>query len=289
MPPIYMPLSLGILFLLAGSFAINIGMLIRSRQHPTDWKQRGLRLRTQPWRSQDAATLLLLVVFVQLASAIPAIAAHEHDWINEHQRTVYAIAAQTIFFPFLGLLAFLRISRTRKIIWKDLILTKEMGLRQGIAFGAFCYVGMLFGFAVLAFTNHITLESLGYETNQQKAVEILLGNNFPTWLKFQLVIISIIIAPIVEELIFRGVVLPVCMHGLPVMPAACLVSLLFATMHFHVASFVPLFAVGLAFSLAYIYSGSLVVPITMHALFNGLNILLLFVLGDVPENILSPP
>ena len=32
---------------------------------------------------------------------------------------------------------------------------------------------MLFGFAVLAFTNHITLESLGYETNQQKAVEIL--------------------------------------------------------------------------------------------------------------------
>jgi len=289
MPPIYKFLSLGMLLLLAGSLAINIGMLIRSRQHPIDWKLRASRLRTLPWRFQDAATLLVLVVFAQLASVIPAVVAFDQGWINEHQRDIFAIAVLTIVFPLVGLVAFLRISSARGMHWSDLMLVDNVRLRDRCAFGTYCYVGMLFAVTILAFSNNITLEYLGYEKDHQEVVDILLGQNFPTWLKFQLVIISIVVAPIVEEIIFRGVALPVCMQRLPVIPSAFLVSLLFAAMHFHIPSIVPLFAVGFAFSLAYIYSGSLVVPITMHALFNGINILLLFVLGDVPEKFLSPP
>ena len=188
-----------------------------------------------------------------------------------------------------GLAVFLHISRTRGMCWSELMLVEDVRPRERIAFGTFCYVGMLIGFAILAFANYTILESLGYQADHQEAVEILLGHNSPAWLKVQLVIISIVAAPIIEEIIFRGVALPVCMQRLPVMPATCIVSLLFAAMHLHVSSFVPLFAVSFAFSLAYIYSGSLIVPITMHALFNGINILLLFVLGDAPENLLSPP
>jgi membrane protease YdiL (CAAX protease family) len=40
----------------------------------------------------------------------------------------------------------------------------------------------------------------------------------------------------------------------------------------------PLFVIAVAFSLAYIYSGSIVVPMVMHGLFNGVNVAMLMIL-----------
>jgi len=59
-------------------------------------------------------------------------------------------------------------------------------------------------------------------------------------------------------------------------PAVILSSALFALIHFHVPSFFPLFVLATGLALAYIYTSSLWVPIMMHALFNGINLGLLF-------------
>ena len=47
-------------------------------------------------------------------------------------------------------------------------------------------------------------------------------------------------------------------------------SLLFAAVHAHLPSFAPLFVLGTCFAIAYEWSGSIIVPMTMHALFNAL-------------------
>ena len=49
-------------------------------------------------------------------------------------------------------------------------------------------------------------------------------------------------------------------------------SLLFAAVHAHLPSFAPLFVLGTCFAIAYEWSGSILVPMTMHALFNGITL-----------------
>jgi membrane protease YdiL (CAAX protease family) len=52
--------------------------------------------------------------------------------------------------------------------------------------------------------------------------------------------------------------------------------------HAHTPSVGPLFALGMAFGLAYELTGTIVAPVIMHALFNTANVLLLlYVRGQV--------
>jgi membrane protease YdiL (CAAX protease family) len=55
--------------------------------------------------------------------------------------------------------------------------------------------------------------------------------------------------------------------------AAVLASaLLFAAVHAHLPSFAPLFVLGSCFAIAYEWSGSILVPMMMHALFNAITL-----------------
>jgi membrane protease YdiL (CAAX protease family) len=93
-----------------------------------------------------------------------------------------------------------------------------------------------------------------------------------------LVIFAIIIAPIFEEFIFRGFAYPVLKQRFGTWPALALVSTVFALSHVHVPSIVPLFVLAIGLGLAYEWTGSLLAPITMHALFNAIMVARLMLL-----------
>ena len=78
-----------------------------------------------------------------------------------------------------------------------------------------------------------------------------------------------VIAPICEEFLFRGFFYVVFKRYLGAVASAVLTSALFAAFHVNLAAFPSLFALALCFTIAYEATGSLLVPITMHALFNG--------------------
>ena len=83
------------------------------------------------------------------------------------------------------------------------------------------------------------------------------------------------VAPIFEEILFRGIALPLLARRWGVAPAVVAVSAFFAVIHLHVPSLVPLFIIAVSFSLGYLYTGSLLAPVVMHALFNGVNLWIL--------------
>jgi membrane protease YdiL (CAAX protease family) len=89
---------------------------------------------------------------------------------------------------------------------------------------------------------------------------------------------GIVAAPVAEELVFRGVALPVLARRLGVVAAAVLVSLVFAAVHFHPEAVVPLFLVSLCCCAAYAATGRLLVPMVVHGLFNGVNLAVLLVI-----------
>lgn len=78
-----------------------------------------------------------------------------------------------------------------------------------------------------------------------------------------------VLAPIGEELVFRGYLMRVlgARHGM--MRAALITSALFALIHLNPASVLALFALGLVFSLLRVWTGSIWPSIFAHALQNG--------------------
>ena len=95
------------------------------------------------------------------------------------------------------------------------------------------------------------------------------------WTMLALLGLAMFIAPVAEEILFRGILVPLLMKRLGAGPAVILSSVLFALVHLHAPSFFPLFVLATGLALAYIYTGSLWVPIMMHALFNGMNLAIL--------------
>jgi membrane protease YdiL (CAAX protease family) len=90
---------------------------------------------------------------------------------------------------------------------------------------------------------------------------------------------AVIVAPLVEETVFRGFVYGVVKRFTDPIFAAIISSALFALAHFHLGSAVPLFVLALGFVGAYERTGSLLVPMVMHAIFNGISLAALIILG----------
>ena len=85
---------------------------------------------------------------------------------------------------------------------------------------------------------------------------------------------AVVMAPVAEEFIFRGVLFPTIKQlGFP-KSAWIGVSLFFALIHATASTFIPLFVLALALTWLYEKTGTLLAPISVHALFNVVGVVL---------------
>ena len=127
----------------------------------------------------------------------------------------------------------------------------------------------------LKYISEIALQKMGWKIEDQRAVEMF-GNVKSVGLKVYLGFFAVIIAPMAEEFIFRGVLFssiqklgwPKCAWLVP--------SLLFALIHNNAPIFLPLFVFALALTWLYQKTGGLFAPMLAHSLFNATNLVLLF-------------
>ena len=92
---------------------------------------------------------------------------------------------------------------------------------------------------------------------------------------------AVCVAPVQEELIFRGYIYGVLRRYAGVGVGVLINALLFAGIHQNAASFGGLFVLAVCLTLAYEWTGSIFVPMTMHALFNAFTVVNLFRGADV--------
>ena len=108
---------------------------------------------------------------------------------------------------------------------------------------------------------------LGEGSNKQQIVEMFTGSE-TLQQRILIIVLAIAIAPLAEEFIFRFFLYGVLKRYLGRGPGIVLNALLFGAVHVHLPSLLPLFVLGGCFTLAYEWSGSILVSMTMHALFN---------------------
>lgn len=87
------------------------------------------------------------------------------------------------------------------------------------------------------------------------------------------VLIAVVFAPLFEEVFFRGFVYKGLRNSWGWWPAALGSAAVFGVAHFQLTVFVPIFALGVALAWVYERTGSLWTSIAMHAIFNGLAVL----------------
>jgi membrane protease YdiL (CAAX protease family) len=247
-----------------------IGLAFYFRDHRVDWEERKHLLRSRPWGAFEASAMLVVLVALQLLTYGLALVTRKIAGAELTNTTQFI--AQTIVLDWLGIVLVVALMLRQKLTWRAAF---------GLEFrGRMLLLGLLFFLAVLPFFwFYSTLSELGLRwfgiTPKLQEVAVAITNDQPLPTRLYLLGVATIVAPFFEELLFRGIFLPAAAKHMRIGWAIVLVSVLFASIHIHVTSLLPLFVMSVAFSLAYLYSGNLFVPVLMHGLFNAFNLALL--------------
>jgi membrane protease YdiL (CAAX protease family) len=143
--------------------------------------------------------------------------------------------------------------------------------------------GAVFGFAslppvgIIIAANDALCRAFGLHPSEQPIAELFATTDSPALLAL-LTVFAAVIAPVFEEFMFRGFAYPALKQRFGTWRGLTLVSAAFALSHLHVPSLVPLFVLAVGLGLAYEWTGSLLAPVTMHALFNTIMVVRLFLL-----------
>ena len=108
-------------------------------------------------------------------------------------------------------------------------------------------------------------------------LEIVLKNdNYYAF--FLLFLTTTVLAPLFEEIVFRGVLLPILSRDFGIIVGILTSSFVFAIAHLSIGELAPLLVLGVGLSITRLISGRLTSSIIMHSLWNGLTFMNLFLL-----------
>jgi membrane protease YdiL (CAAX protease family) len=240
--------------LVAGSAILCIAALI------------GLR---RPWDLTRFARPFIIMLFcLYLGLTLGAFAQYFVGKPADENATLRTVIA-TFSFQGMALFFIWRFLREHQMSWRDAFgfsVNWKIAVILGVVVACiFLPVGQ-----VLQMASAQIMSRLSVTPEIQPAMRAL--KDTVTWVdRVTLGVVAICLAPLAEEMLFRGILYPVIKQaGFPRL-ALWGTSLLFATIHWNMATFLPLLCLAIALTLLYEKTSNLLAPITAHAVFNALN------------------
>jgi membrane protease YdiL (CAAX protease family) len=223
-----------------------------------------------PWVGlQDALVAILLASFFgglvlknALAADAPAEMSVKQVLSSALLFTSFVFALGMFLFfrrlPFGEVFGFTRLSAPRTIGWGVLLI--------------------LCAFPLVFLSGWIMQQFMHGDASEQELVELFRAAAARgDWrMMLSVGVAGVIVAPICEEILFRGYFYPVGKRYAGPLISSAITSLVFALFHGNLSSLPSLLILAVALALAYERTGSLAVPITMHALFNGTSLTILY-------------
>ena len=127
---------------------------------------------------------------------------------------------------------------------------------------------LAFGLSALDWQNWVK-DQFGSES--QKSVKLLLETS-DTGLLVAIAVSAVVVAPLAEEMIFRGYLYPVVKHFTNRWYATIFTGILFGVVHSNLMSLPVLCLIGIILAILYEKTGSLWAVIGCHAAFNGFQV-----------------
>lgn len=269
-----------ILGLMVTSVLLDVYLLTRFIVRPARWRHSSQVLKSRSWSWNDAAIVLLGVLGVQIALHL-VVTICEYCGIECHRvltQTPLILGALVVHLPVLIIVAL--VLNARRLDFRNAFGLRERSVARDAAQGTVLSVAVIAPVMLGSVLGAYLLFRCGLQLEEQGAVAVFRNAAAqPWWIQASMVLLAITIVPAAEELLFRGIALPLLAKRLGMPVAMVLVSLLFAVLHFHISSYVPLFVLSMTFCLAYLLSGSMLVPVVMHGTFNFIMISLIALQG----------
>lgn len=250
-------------------------VLNRVHRRQSSWTRRWQRVAMRPvrWRFALAMAAASAWAYVVLFGAVQA------GWLVPvdiaPDAGLLPLAAQTLPLPLAALTALAVCMHAEGASARRAFGLQARQRRAGARQAPLLYLAALPVVLAAALAWRAVLDGLAIPLAPQPLIELLQSGRLSPYAVLYISVLAVTVAPITEELLFRGLLLPLLMRHYGPVQAVTAVSLMFACIHFNAASIAPLFAIAAAFALGYLWTGSLLTAILMHALFNGVNLLLL--------------
>jgi membrane protease YdiL (CAAX protease family) len=222
----------------------------------------GFRGERAAWRDVGSHRLVLActALVVVVANIVPLVLAPLIQARGLCSVPSFVSAALSVDLALIGV-TYLRFIRPGVITLTDLGV-RPGRLRYNVGFG------ILLGVAVLVASATIQglLQALG--VHQTQLVDLQCVRDFPLGGFFGVVLAGGILAPISEELYFRGYVFRTYLLTRGRLVAYIATSLIFAALHLNLPALLPILVLSLMFCWAYQRTGSIVPSVVGHALNN---------------------
>jgi hypothetical protein len=167
--------------------------------------------------------------------------------------------AGIILAELIYLLPVLLIFGWRRISFGSLGFTKFDSATMGLG------CGLLIAAYGVVMAHNLLLMFLGVDTQGEAIFKALSELENPAWL----LIVGVLVAPLVEEIFFRGFLFQGFRQRYGWIPALALSSVIFAAAHLDPVSFIPTFVLGAVMAYVYHRSNSIWPGILLHFLNNG--------------------
>ena len=219
-----------------------------------------------PWGYADMAMAIGIIIGVTILLALPAAAvaaviAGGSDIDNDKAALAVLLGANLLLELFLLLAVALFTVGKYKVSWA------AVGLRLPERGSWWLPLAMLGGALVVIWTYFTIIAALGAEPSSNIPDEAF--DSVP--LIVLVGILSLALAPVMEETFFRGFLFGGLRGRWGVFFAALSTGFLFSLAHVDPLVYIPFTAVGMIFAWGYVYSGSLLASMIAHLLFNSIS------------------
>jgi membrane protease YdiL (CAAX protease family) len=167
--------------------------------------------------------------------------------------------------------------------WRDVLMSRGQSLFKVLGIGL--AVGVLVVPVTLALLNFVSLElvKLFQLPPEKQTVVTVIEKTVEPAKRVWFALAAIVLAPAVEEMIFRGIMYPYLKQRINPIWAVTITSLLFAAIHWNLLIFIPLVFLGFVLTWLYERTDSLLTPILTHAIFNATNFFMMVYQDDLPR------
>jgi membrane protease YdiL (CAAX protease family) len=178
-----------------------------------------------------------------------------------------------LIFSFIGVIGMMLLLQDRQAL-QDLGWRFPLG--SHFIWGFWMGLGTVFAFWIFHGAIFAGWLALGLPYEEQLPVKIFLETKTTSGI-IGLAILACVIAPLLEELVFRGSLYPLLKSHCGGKIALLITSALFACVHLYWVGFLPLMMIGILLTLVYERIGSIWAAVGFHAAFNTLNFVQLFI------------
>lgn len=259
------PHAAGFLGLTAGAFGLFAGAFV---------------VLGRPWRLETfPRSFLALLLCFYGALLLTWWSVRVRGNVPEGSASALSVLVAVLSFQGAACVLVSRFLREHAISWAD-AFGFRVGWKRALVFGLMGAIAFLGAGLLLQSASLWILDRLHIDAREQTIVEVL-QNSAALSSRVLLGVAAIVLAPLAEELLFRGILYPSIKQAGHPRAALWGTSLAFAAIHVNLATFLPLLLLALVLTWLYETTGNLLAPITAHSLFNTLNFVLLYVVESL--------